>query len=253
MMKGKQQQRKSAPRRRRTNGSTTARNQTKYHRQFVGFETTFSLGPNSGDAVPIAPGNYNPPGSPPATAYSEFFAQRFSQVWKAWRMLGWRCHLVVLSKQATDTNSMIGAVAFNQSLSPATGPLALLSLLKPTSMLQLCELPNVKMLSVSPANSKTFASFSYYQGRRDINSLPFQFIGDQLPYQYVTGLQIFNETPVAEDTIIIRMYGNLLIEFKDPAFYIPPGMPKIDDQDQDLQQQTLVKRLQRTDLTNSFH
>jgi len=252
-MKGNNNNKSKLPRRRRrnNNGSTVARNQTKYHRQYVGFETTFSLTPNTGIAMPIAPGNYFTPGNVPTSAYSQFFSARFLPIWKGWRSLGWRCTMIVTSKAdaASDYAGAVAAVSFNQSLSPNSGPTTLLNQLKPNFITQLCEMPNVKMLSVNPANSKNRASFSYYQGRRDINSLPFQYVGDDIPYQYITGLQIFYESQPTDDTIFIRMFGNLLIEFKDPAFYIPAQIPEPIQQDDD-DQHVPVARLRRTQLAN---
>jgi len=257
MMKGNNNnKRKSAPRRRRNNnGSTVARNQTKYHRQYVGFETTFTMGSNTGYAVPIAPGNYNPSGSIPTTAYSQFFVTRFSPCWKAWRMLGWKCTMIVTNKDNAQGSGIVAAVPFNQSLSLATGPIPAISFVTPSFITQLCELPNVKMLSIDSANSKNRAGFSYFQGRRDINSLPFQFIGEDKPDSYVTGLQMYYEAAPGDTTVVVRMFGNMLIEFKDPAYYIPRGFPEantIDDSDQQEQDQErtvpYVKRLQRINL-----
>jgi len=248
-MKGNRKSNRITKRRRRNaNGSTVARNQTKYHRQYVGFETTFTLDANTGAAMPIAPGNYNSPGSLPTTAYSQNFAERFSYTFKAWRMLGWKGTMFVTCK--ADANSdyagLVYAVAFNQSVGPGAGPTPLLALIKPNSASQLCEMPNVQMISTNPANSKNRASFSYFQGRRDINSLPFQDFSSGLPYHYVTGIQIFYEGQPTDDTVFVRLSGNLLVEFKDPAFFMPPALKPVEPTQED--EHVPTSRLRRVDL-----
>jgi len=245
-MRGKNNNnKKRSPRRRRNpNGSTVARNQTKYHRQYIGFETTLVLGTVSagaGIALPIAPGVY--PSTSSASSLN--FVERFVQCWKGWRMLGWKC--TVMNADAS-SGKTLAAVPFNQSLTAITGPSTALAYIKPTSTAQLCELPNIKMLSADAANSKNRASFSYFQGRRDINSLPFQWIVEDLPLDYITGIQMYADTQTT-----IRVFGNMLIEFKDPAFYVSPG-PMIDNHDFEEVDQpspvsSQIKRLQRVDLT----
>jgi len=242
---------KSAPRRRRrnNNGSTVARNQTKYHRQYIGFETTFTLEAGQGMAMPIAPGNYNPAGTVPTTAYSEFFVQRFGQAWKGYRVLGWKATVIAGADRTDVDNGLLGVVPFNQSVVPGFPVAATISDLTPISIPQLCELPNVKMLSSSTGNAKNRASFSYFQGRRDINSLPFQAIIETVSEYCVTGLQFFYEQGSVADKIIVRLFGNMLVEFKDPAFYRSPGLELIDDQQQQEQKRVpYAKRLERITL-----
>lgn len=247
-MKGKNG--KMAPKRKNSNrnGSTTARNQTKYHRQNVGFETTFGLSAASGVVMNVAPGNYGAPGTTPTSALSKDFHARFSPAWKSWRMLGWKGTVVAMSKPdgQSDNAGMLGVAPFYQSKQATTSSPILPA---PSSIQQLCELPNVKMLSVDTANTKNRAVFSYFQGRRDINSLPFQEIDtNPLPTLFTTGIQAFNENGPVEESVFVRFYGYMVIEFKDPAYYTPATV-RVDDEyvmPRTPEVDKTAKRLQRT-------
>jgi hypothetical protein len=233
------------------NGSTTARNQTKYHRQNVGFEASFGLSPSAGIVINVAPGNYSSPGSIPTSAFSKDFFARFSPAWKSWRMLGWKGTVVATSRPdaQSDNAGMLGVAPFNLSKQATTSSPVLPA---PASLQQLCELPNVKMLSADSANSKNRAVFSYFQGRRDINSLPFQEIDNNpLPTLYTTGIQVFNDNGPIEEGVFVRFYGYMVIEFKDPAYYTANLIPAkvVDEDDYAMPSPEVVKttkRLQRT-------
>jgi hypothetical protein len=232
------------PAKRANNNSPTARNQTKYHRQYVGFDIEIDVEPEKGAVIAVAPEQYNY-GSPSpvpqyTTAFSSFFGDRFSPVWRGWRMLGWSGTVLCNAKtQSPGASNVIGVAPFNLSKNDYIA-VTINTLKPPLAMENLCELPNVKVLSGDTANARNRANFSYYQGRTDINSMPFQECvpsggqspgpgtDNNVPSLYFTGILVFNNGNYTENTVKVNFHGRMLVEFKDQRILQPIERPTLD-------------------------
>jgi hypothetical protein len=217
-------------------------NYNEYKRINVGFEQTFQVEFNSpGMVVPISPDAYLPTALPSyTTACSAYFGDRFVRTFRSWRMLGWKA-TVIAGDSTAGQNAVLGVAPFNLSKQVTTPVVPGVTVRTPGSMAFLCELPNVKMLDCSAENNRNRASFSYFSKRTDINLMPFQEIapsdnieqGKQLnlPSLYFTGLQMFlqiDSPPPLNGGIITRVFGTMMIEFKDFQPFAPPSPIDLD-------------------------
>lgn len=229
------------PRRRRSapvqSGRMFRSDQTRYHREWVGFSKLITLG----NAAPQEPGIF----ATFSPADSLQFLNRFRD-WRAYRMIGWTCTIMPKTGMTGDgyREGIVAFAAFNQSLLGST------TLFAPNSMEALLELPNAKMLPISANNPRSKATFSWFNRKGDINALPFQSIEALAPAEFATGLLGFS-TADGNNPIVYEVYGKFQLEFKDKNIFLGPAKQPADDfelMDQPIN--NVVKRLNRTLLRN---
>jgi hypothetical protein len=211
--------------------------QTRYHREWVGFSKTVTLG----NIAPLEPGII--------TAFSPRdslqFLNRFRD-WRAYRMIGWTCTVIPKTGMTGDgyREGVIAFAAYNQSLLGTT------SFTAPNSLESLLELPNAKTLPISANNPRSKATFSWFNRRGDINALPFQSVEALDIAEYTTGLLGFANV-AGNNPLEYEVYGKLQLEFKDKNIFLAAPPPPADDFElMDQPVNNVVKRLNRTILHN---
>jgi len=255
----KQMSKKKRPSmRRRRNVGPTSRNQTRYHRETVGFEVTFKANNNKGGTIVIAPDAYTGSFIPNfAQAYSAYFGDRFSPTWRAWRMIGWNA--TAMATESISPGTVLSMAPVCASRLPSELIVPGVNIPYPGTLAVMGELPNKKELTLSTSNSRNRASFRYTIPRRDMNMSMFQpckpsggqesGVQNNLPEFYITGFQYYLSNPVTGDEPVqVRLFGSMLVEFKDKQLWQPVN-PDLDMEYLNIkspqQQQQPVKRLNR--------
>jgi len=238
----------------RKNRSSTFSNQTKYHHQEIGFEETFTIAGSTGAVLTIGPENYAAPTSTFFSCSSAYFGDRFVPAWRSWRMLGWKGTVIVNNSEVSDIGGTMAVARYYLSKQAIT-PVTYTTIPEPIAFALLCELPGAKVLQTNSVSNKNRATFSYFNARKDMNDMPFQELvasggiesGNfkNLPSLFVSGLLFYYQSTI-DRPVSVTISGKLVIEFKDPQMYVPPGGPNLDMDYLTIRSpQPTTKRLQR--------